>query len=91
MQEWIVGLIVACALVAVLRRYLPKAARRALRAWMMQTALQFGWNGIAARLAVPEPAAASCGDGCGSCGGCGSGEASPITDEKFVIRLKTGK
>lgn len=90
MQEWIVGLIVACAFFAVARRYMPKALRRAMRARLAPAARRFGWNSLAARLAAAEQAA-SCSDGCGSCGGCGSDEPSPVADERFVIKLKTVK
>lgn len=90
MQEWIVGLIVAGAFFVVLKRYMPKALRQALRRHLAQLAQRFGWERLAARLAVSEQAA-SCSDGCGSCGGCGSNEPSPVTDERFVIKLKTVK
>lgn len=90
MQEWIVGVIVAGAFFAVLKRYLPKAWRRALRGGLARIARRFGWERLAARLAVAEQAA-SCDDGCSSCGGCGSNKPSPVTDERFVIKLKTVK
>ncbi|MGE5650161.1 MAG: DUF6587 family protein [Bacillota bacterium] len=90
MQEWIVGLIVAGAFVAVLKRYLPKALRNALRSRLERLARRLGWEKLAARLAAPEPAA-SCSDGCSSCGGCGTNESSPVTDERFSIKLKTIK
>lgn len=90
MQEWIVGLIVAGAFFVVVKRYLPKTMRRALRARLAQAARRFGWERLAVRLAVTEQEA-SCADGCGSCGGCGSDESRPVTDERFVIKLKTIK
>lgn len=90
MQEWIAGLIVVYAFRVVAKRYMPKAARRVLRAWMMRAAKRLGWNGIATRLAVSEQATASCSAGCGSCGGCGSNEALP-SDERFAIKLRPVK
>ncbi|HJV52137.1 MAG TPA: DUF6587 family protein [Noviherbaspirillum sp.] len=90
MQEWIVGLIVAGAFFVVVKRYMPKAWRGALRRRLARIAQRFGWARLAARLAVAEQAA-SCDDGCGSCGGCGSNKPSPVTDERFVIKLKTVK
>ena len=90
MQELIVGVIVAVAFFAVLKRYLPKTVRRALRARLELAARRFGWESLAARLAVTEQEA-SCADGCSSCGGCSSNESPPVTDERFVIKLKTVK
>jgi len=91
MQEWIVGLIVVCAFLAVAKRYMPKAMRRAVRAWAVRGATRLGWNALAARLAVSGQGAASCSDGCGSCGGCGSTESPATSDERPVIKLKTMK
>lgn len=90
MQEWIVGLIVVCAFWVVAKRYMPKAVQRALRAWMAQAAKRLGWNGIAARFAASGQAAASCSDGCGSCGGCGSNDSLP-NDDRFIIKLRAVK
>lgn len=91
MQEWIVGLIVVCAFWAVAKRYMPKAIRRALHVQVARTAKRFGWHGIAERFAATEKAVASCGDGCGTCGGCGSNNAAFPSDERFVIKLKAAK
>lgn len=90
MQEWIVGLIVACAFLAVARRYMPKALRRALRTGLTRIAQRFGWNRLAARLVAAEQAA-SCADGCGSCGGCGPAKLSKARGERLPIKLKSVK
>jgi hypothetical protein len=90
MQAWIVGLIVAYAFWTVSRRYMPKAVRRAVRAWAARTAQRFGWNGIAARLSAAKESGGSCGDGCGSCGGCGPKEPPSASDE-HVIKWKVMK
>lgn len=89
MQEWIVGLAVACAFLVVVKRYMPKTARTAMRSWAAATARRFGFERLAARFAVTEQAA-SCSDGCGSCGGCGT-NSPPPSDERFVIKLKATK
>ncbi|WP_052452395.1 DUF6587 family protein [Noviherbaspirillum autotrophicum] len=90
MQEWIVGVIVAAAFLAVVRRYMPKVWRRALRIRLELLARRLGWERLARRLAGSDEAAA-CSDGCSSCGGCGTDDAQPVTDERFVIKLKTVK
>lgn len=89
MQEWIVGAIVACAFWAVLKRYMPKALRKAVRSRSVRAARRLGWNKLADRLEAEKKTVASCADGCGSCGGCGSNDETPVTDNsKPVIPLK---
>jgi hypothetical protein len=88
MQEWIVGAIVACAFWAVLKRYLPKAVRKAVRSRSVRLARRLGWNKLANRLEAEKKTVASCADGCGSCGGCGSDDKAPAADGKVVIPLK---
>jgi hypothetical protein len=88
MQEWIVGAIVAYAFWVVLKRYMPKTVRRAIRSRAVRTARWLGWNALANRLEAETKTVASCGDGCGSCGGCGSNDEAPTADKKFVIPLK---
>jgi hypothetical protein len=89
MQEWIVGAIVACAFWAVLKRYMPKAVRKAVRSRSVRLVRRLGWNKLANWLEAEKKTVASCADGCGSCGGCGSkGEAPPAADGKPVIPLK---
>ncbi len=88
MQEWIVGAIVAYAFWAVLKRYMPKAVRKAVRSRAVRTARRLGWSALANRLEAEKKSVASCGDGCGSCGGCGSNDEAPTADKKFVIPLK---
>ncbi len=72
MQEIIVTLIVLCAAVAVSRRYAPKSIKRAARIHGVRVAQAIGWRTLAARIAAQAEAGASCGDGCGSCGNCGT-------------------
>jgi hypothetical protein len=88
MQEWIVGAIVACAFWAVLKRYMPKTVRKAVRSRAVRTARRLGWNALANRLEAEKKTVASCADGCGSCGGCGSNDEKPAADNKIVIPLK---
>jgi hypothetical protein len=71
MQEFIVGLIVAYAACAVAMRYLPKRIRAAAREALANLFRRLGWNAAAVRLENARRAA-SCADGCGSCGGCGT-------------------
>lgn len=82
MQAWIVALIVACAGWAVAKRYAPNSLRQAVRAWNARAARRLGWKRMAKRLETNQPAASSCGDGCRSCGGCGS--ARPASPDKPV-------
>jgi hypothetical protein len=84
MQEWIVAVIVACAVWAVAKRYLPKAARQAVRRWSARAASRLGWSWMASRLEATAEAGSSCADGCGTCGSCGSSGAPP-TDAQFAI------
>jgi hypothetical protein len=83
MQEWIVAAIVACAFFAVLKRYAPKAMRRAVGERAAAAARSVGWNGIAAKWEGVDQGA-SCGDGCGTCGGCGTKAAAPQADRVTV-------
>lgn len=70
-QELVVGLIVLCAAIVVLRRYAPKGLKRAARIGAVRVAKAIGWSSLAERLAQQAEAGAACGDGCGSCGNCG--------------------
>jgi hypothetical protein len=88
MQQWIVGAIVAYAFWAVLKRYMPKTVRKAVRSRAVRTARRFGWTALANRLEAEKKTVASCADGCGSCGGCGSNDEKPAADKKTVIPLK---
>ena len=71
-QEIVVGLIVFCAAIVVVRRYAPKAIKQAMRIGAVRLARLLGWSSLAERLAQQAEDGASCGDGCGSCGNCGS-------------------
>lgn len=85
MQELIVGAIVIVAFGAVLKRYLPKAWRRALGGMAARGARACGWTRLAVRLETAGAAAAGCGDGCGSCGGCDSGAASGAAESTVAV------
>lgn len=85
MQELLVGLIVACAAWAVIKRYAPKALTRAVR---RQLARMFKAMGLsrAAGYFGRDPQASDCSSGCGSCGGCGSAE--PSAKEQPLRRMR---
>ncbi len=91
-QKIIVGLIVLCAAIVVLRRYAPKAVKRAARIGTVRAAKAIGWNLLAEQLAQQAEAGATCGDGCGSCGNCGpspSGQThAGSTQSVSIERLK---
>ncbi len=72
MQDIVVGLIVLCAAIVVLRRYAPKALKRTARIGTVRLAKALGWQSLADKFAQQAQAGASCGDGCGSCGNCGT-------------------
>jgi hypothetical protein len=69
-QQIIVGLIVAVAAIAVVKRYAPKSIKRAVQIGVVRMSKALGWNSLADRLVQKAEAGASCGDGCGSCGSC---------------------
>ena len=80
MQEFIVAIIVAIAGLAVIRRYAPQSLRRMFNATIAQLASRFGWRKVADKFHADAAVAASCGTGCGPCGGCGSADkaAEPV-------------
>ncbi|WP_136419596.1 DUF6587 family protein [Herbaspirillum sp. ST 5-3] len=85
MQEVIVAAIVVFAAWMVLRRYLPKSAKRVLRVALVGLMKRCGLKKAADRIERrAEAAAASCADGCGSCGGCGPKGKGPA-QTKFAI------
>jgi hypothetical protein len=89
MQQIVVALIVACAAVAVLQRYAPKAFKRAARISTVRAAKAIGWQSLADKLAQQAETGASCGDGCGSCGNCGTTSApGPALTSIPVEKLK---
>ena len=91
-QEIAVGLIVAVAAIVVLRRYAPQALKRAARIVAVRLARALGWRALAERLARPAETGASCGDGCGTCGNCGTKAAPghsttiPVEELKKTLR-----
>jgi hypothetical protein len=75
----------------VAKRYLPKAMRQAIRSRSVRSAQKAGLRRLAAWLSKEEQGG-SCADGCGSCGGCGTGKAEPAKDDgRFVIKLTVVK
>ncbi|HJV75514.1 MAG TPA: DUF6587 family protein [Noviherbaspirillum sp.] len=70
MQEFLVGLIVACAAWAVVARYAPKALTRGAGK-LLASALKGMGLVRAADYLGNNLQGTSCADGCGSCGGCG--------------------
>lgn len=87
MQEGIVAVAVCCAAMAVLKRYLPRAARNAVRQSMAHIADKLGWQRMAQRLEAEKQIAASCDDGCGSCGSCGAPSSRPAEKRIFIRKL----
>jgi hypothetical protein len=87
MQQVIVTLIVAFAAWAVARRYAPAVVRQAVRGSAMRAATHLGWTRIATRLETKSATAASCGDGCGTCGGCNAGGGA-MSSTHFTIDPK---
>ncbi|MGN6390218.1 MAG: DUF6587 family protein [Burkholderiaceae bacterium] len=71
MQSFIVAVAVAYAAWVVVARYAPPAVRRPMRRWTAVLARRAGWVSLAARIEAQASAGGSCGDGCGSCKGCG--------------------
>ncbi len=70
MQEFFVALIVMLATWVVLRKYLPATVRRRGAAMTARALRRVGLASAARWLEQDLPAAASCADGCGSCGNC---------------------
>jgi hypothetical protein len=88
MQQAIVAVIVFYAAWVVVRRYAPKALKREVRAIAAHGLRKCGWERAARRLENDAQAAASCRDGCGSCGGCDSKEPAALQGE-FAITPET--
>ena len=88
MQEAIVAVIVICAAFAVINRYAPKAVKRIARSWSARTAIRFGRHALAAKIERQAQAGASCGDGCGACGNCGSKSKMTVIEKPLVVSLQ---
>lgn len=69
MQEWVVALIVACAVCFLAIRYVPKAVLGLAVNALARKARDAGWTGLALRV-EKTLASAQCVSACGSCGGC---------------------
>jgi hypothetical protein len=87
-QNIVVGLIVAAALLFVARRFVPAAIRDPLLARMAGAARAAHLPRVAQRLDPAGRTGGGCGSGCGSCGGCGSSAASP--EKRHVVRITSG-
>lgn len=70
MQEFLVGLIVACAAWTIVARYAPKTLTRGARKLLASTLKGVGLVRVADYLGKHSQGT-SCADACGSCGGCG--------------------
>jgi hypothetical protein len=90
MQEFIVAVIVACAAVAVLKRYAPKALKQVARSWSARAATRIGWLALAERIERQAQAGASCANGCGTCGNCGA-NGNPSTAKQAIVTLESLK
>ena len=84
-QNLIVALIVLASACFVARKYLPKILRRRLAGFTAKQARRTGFARLARWLEAELPAAASCGDGCGTCGSCGPAPA--VTQAPAVHRI----
>jgi hypothetical protein len=91
MQEIVVGLIVFCAALVVLKRYAPKGLKRAARIGTVRLAKALGWQSLADKLSLQAEAGASCGDGCGSCGSCGTTPTTTPTTGPSVTTVSVEK
>lgn len=93
MQELIVALIVFAAFWAAAKRYAPKSLKTAFTKLTIQVAKSLGFSEWANKVATAK-ATASCGDGCGSCGGNGASSCGPtphnITTGKKIIPIQDG-
>lgn len=88
LQQVIVGLIVLVAAWAVARKYLPVQVRRRMAGGMARVLRGVGLTRLAVWMEKELPAAASCGGGCGPCGGCGSGAGSDVGKNEFSISVE---
>ncbi len=82
--SWLEALILAALLLwsawVVLGRFLPGLTGW-LRAALATTCERRGWSGLARRLQAPA-AAAGCGLGCSTCGGCASSDTQIVQLKK---------
>lgn len=87
MQEWIVAVIVAYAAWVVLKRYMPKAVKQTVRMQIARTAKKLGWGKVASKFELDgtQQPVSSCADGCGTCGGCGSKDTSPVEKQSTAV------
>lgn len=79
-------IVVACVLAAtlyLLRRWIPRRFTLRLRAVAASMFERLGQSDRAQRLREPATlAAAACGSGCGSCGGCDKPKPVPATEQR---------
>jgi hypothetical protein len=82
-QGVVIAAVVAWAIAFALRKLFPVTSRRSLAALAQRfdRPASPGWLRAAARFIEPHASTgASCGDGCSSCGGCGTSEAKPVVE-----------
>ncbi len=84
MQESIVTIIVVYAFWVIAKRYAPQSVQQFFRSGMARIAKRFGWIALASKFETKTQAAASCGDGCGTCGDCSANKV-PIAAKQFTI------
>ena len=91
MQTLLVGVIVAWALVVVVKRYAPQVLQQAVRSGCAWLASRFGWNDVSHWLeGVPSRAPGadtcdSCSSGCSSGGGCGASAVQPVEQQVHAL------
>ncbi len=74
-ENIMVALIVALAVLYVVKRYAPKWMAQKSGAWLAGMLAAIGMSSLSKAITeswmVVSPSGKSCGSGCGSCGGCG--------------------
>jgi hypothetical protein len=82
-QGIVIAAVVGWAIAFALRKLFPVTSRRSLAALAQRLdhPASPGWLRATARFIEPHASTgASCGDGCSSCGGCGTSEAKPVVE-----------
>lgn len=88
MQEAIVAVVVAAAVITLLKRYLPLAARRAVAAALAALLRRIGCAGWAARLQAGLASSPPAAGACSGCSGCTPGESKPQA-RQFTVSLES--
>lgn len=87
-QACIVAIVVVAAALSAARRLLPVTSRRiqANIVGAVDRPAAPAWLRALARRATPRASSGgSCGDGCSSCGGCGTAADSPVVKEQPLV------